>query len=143
GARKRPQDALALDLTVARQGPVERAAVHEQPNPVAAVQKGIGQRGGGLDAILEERAVASANIALPARVQDQADIGDALLLVLVDKQRLGVAGGRPGVDPARRVARLVLAQAVELDPWAALARRDLTGVDVRAPRPDLGAPQPD
>src|SRR6476660_5205904 len=98
------------------------------------MQEGIGQRAGGLNRELEQRALARAYIALAARIEDQPNIGDTLLLELVDEQGLRITRGRPGVDPARGVARLIFAHAIELYAWPTLPCRDLAGVDLGASR---------
>src|SRR5436309_233963 len=86
--------------------------------------------------MLEQRTVRGANITLHAGVEDDPHVGHALLLELVDEERFGMAGRHTPVDPARRVARLILAHPEELHTWAALTRGNRTRVDPCSPWPD-------
>ena len=99
--------------------PFDAAAVDEQRHAVAPAQEGIGQGRGGSHCVLEQRLPARLDVAAHPRVENQADVRNALLLELVREQVARMAGCGAPVDPTQRIAGLVLAHAEEGETGAA------------------------
>ena len=116
--------------------------VDQQPDPVALPYQGICQRDGSLHTILEQRMTVALHIAATSRVKNNTDVCNTLLFKLIDIERPGETRTGAVVDPAHRVTRLILAHSEELDACPALARRDRSGVDARAPRANAETGQP-
>ena len=142
GARQTLQNALALNFAIAGKRPVELGAVQQQANPIAIAEETIGKGCGGVDSVFEERSFTHTNFAAPPGIEDNAHIGNTLLFELVNEQSLMMAGAGAPVDPAQRIALLILAHVKKFDAGAAFASGDEPGVDARAARADIDAPHP-
>src|SRR3989304_2958484 len=91
---------------------------------MAFLQYGVRDRGGCQDRILEQRRIIFNQVDLFTRVEDQAYVRDGLLFELVGIKFMLVTAGKTPVDPAREVADLVFAHAVEIHPRTAAASQN-------------------
>jgi hypothetical protein len=78
-------------------------------------------------------------VAAPASIQDDANFCRPFLFKLVAKKRFIVACAGLPVDPAKRIACLVISHAIEVDSSTGPARRDRSRVDPCLARPDCNA----
>ena len=69
GSGQGQQNPLPLNLAVAGKCPINVMTINEQSDPVALVEKGIGQRGCRLNGVLEEGAFRRIGVALLAGIK--------------------------------------------------------------------------
>src|SRR6185503_15138410 len=83
GDCQRMQNPFPLDLAVAGKRPGEKCSIDQQPHPVSLSQQSIRDRCRGLDRMLEQGMTTSELVRPQAAVEDDANIGHALLLEFI------------------------------------------------------------
>ena len=119
------QDPVQLHLAVAREHGGESDRRRRAGSPgVPGVESASASEAVALDGMFEQAVVPDPDVGPRPGVQDQPDIGDLLLLELPGEELARMAGSQAPVEPAQRIAGVILAHPPKVGAAAAQARRD-------------------